>query len=251
LSEPPATIVHIVDDATPTPKQNSFNNPIGVGLDAGNNLYVADEGNNRVLRFDAPPANNQNASRVYGQADFSGGNANDPAISATSMNGPVYVAVDPVTGSLYVADAINNRVLEFEDPANDSTADRVFGQGGDFTTNTQNNGGVSADSLGDVAGVAVDPDGNLYAGDRLNHRVLSYDIAPPAPGNGNGNGNDNGNGNVNDNGNDNGNGNGNGNDNTGGGGMDTPPCGDCGTGMGMAMPMLVIGMGRRRRRKRR
>lgn len=241
------------DTGNPTPKQNSLSNPIGVGLDASGNLYVADESNNRVLRFEAPLTTNMNASRVFGQPDFTSNTANDPTISADTMNGPVYTAVDPVSGNLYVADAINNRILEFADPQNDSTADRVFGQGDDFTTDEINKGGVSADSLNDVGGVAVDADGNLYAGDRFNHRVLRFDIAPPDPGNGNGNGNgnENDNGNANGNNNSNGNGNGIGNDNTDGGDMTDVPCGDCGTGMGMTMPLLLIGLTRRRRNTRR
>lgn len=235
------------DDATPTPKQNSFNNPIGVGLDATGNLYVADEGNNRVLLFEAPFTNNENAVAVYGQGNFT---TDTNGASATEMFGPVYVAVDPVSGNLYVADAINNRVLEFADPQNDTTADRVFGQNGDFTTHDANVGGVTADTLSDTAGVALDPDGNLYAGDRLNNRVLRFNIAAPDPGNGNSN--DNGNNNANDNGNTNANDNtgDNGNDNGNGGDTTGTPCGDCGAGMSMAMPMLLVGLSRRRRRRR-
>lgn len=235
------------NDATPTPKQNSFNNPIGAGLDADGNLYIADEGNNRVLLFEAPLSTNMNASAVFGQADFT---TDTTGASPTKMFGPVYVAVDPVSGNLYVADAINNRVLEFEDPLNDTTADRVFGQGGDFTTNTVNKGGVSADSLSDTAGVALDSDGNLYAGDRNNNRVLRYDIAPPSPDNGNDNGNANDNGNTNDNANANDNTGGNGNDNGNGGNTTGAPCGDCGAGMTMVMPMLLVGLTRRRGRQK-
>lgn len=244
------------DDNNPIPKQNSFNNPIGVGVDADGNVYVADEANNRVLRFEPPLTDNMNASRVYGQADFTGGTENNPTRGAGTMFGPVYVAVDPISGNLYVADAINNRVLEFEDPATDSIADRVFGQLGDFTTGTVNKGGVSADSLSDVGGVAVDANGNLYAGDRLNHRVLRYNIAS-----GNGNGNDNGNSNDNsndnnNNGNANGNENNNANDNTGdntndnngGPGMDGAACGTCGEGAMMTAPLMLLGAGAFRRR---
>src|SRR2546430_2114030 len=75
------------------------------------------------------------------------------AASAASMNGPVNAAIDPVTGNLYIADATNNRILEYSDPVHDSTADRVFGQLGDFATSAINKGGVSADTLNDVAGV--------------------------------------------------------------------------------------------------
>ena len=48
------------------------------------------------------------------------------------MCGPVGVAVDGA-GNLYVGDASNHRVLEYDTPlASDTTADRVFGQGGTF-----------------------------------------------------------------------------------------------------------------------
>lgn len=236
------------DDNNPVPAANTLSNPIGVGVDADGNVYVADESNNRVLRFEPPLTDNMNASRVYGQADFSGADANQPSRSATTMNGPVYVAVDPVSGNLYVADAINMRVLEFETPATDSTADRVFGQDGDFTTGVTNKGGVSADSINDVAGVACDAEGNLYVGDRLNSRVLRYNIAAD---NGNGNTNDNDNDNNNDNGNSNDNDNSNANDNENdnddntndntddpAGGNDGL-CGVCGDGGMMMSPLMM------------
>lgn len=238
------------NDGAPTPGQNTLNNPIAVTVDADGNVYVADEGNSRVLRFEPPLSDNMNASRVYGQANFTGGNANDPSISATSMNGPVGVAVDPVSGNLYVADAINDRVLEFEDPATDSTADRVFGQDGDFTTDVNNKGGVSADSLFDVAGVALDAEGNLFAGDRLNNRVLRYNIAVNN-GNNNGNQNNNDNGNSNSNSNDNANGNGDNTNENGNGGADGLMCGTCGDGAMMAAPLMMMGGGLIRRRFRR
>ncbi|HVP12137.1 MAG TPA: NHL repeat-containing protein [Phycisphaerae bacterium] len=162
-----------------TPAANTVDHCIACFIDAAGNLYVADEFNNRVLLFPAPLSNNMNASRVYGQPNFTTNGPNQGGISANSMNGPVGVAIDPISGNLYVADGPNMRILEFTTPQTNSTASRVFGQGGDFTTNTVNKGGVSADSIDDVAGVSLDAAGNLYAGDRLNHRVLRYDIAPP------------------------------------------------------------------------
>lgn len=168
------------NDNAPVPAANTLNNPEGVAIDASNNLYVVDQGNNRVLRFNTPISTNQAASRAYGQPDFATGTA---GTSATKMNTPVAAAIDPVSGNLYVADSINDRVLEFTNPASDSTADRVFGQP-DFTTNTSNTGGVSANSLFDVGGVAVDAKGDVVAGDRLNNRVLRYNSAPDADGDG-------------------------------------------------------------------
>jgi sugar lactone lactonase YvrE len=168
------------NDNNPVPAANTLNNPEGVEVDANNNVYVADQGNNRVLRFNAPVSTNQAAVRVYGQPDFA---TNTAGTSEVKLNTPVAVAVDPKSGNLYVADSINDRILEFADPANDSTADRVFGQV-DFVTGTQNVGGVSASTLFDVGGVAADSAGNVYAGDRFNNRVLRYNVAPDADGDG-------------------------------------------------------------------
>ena len=163
-----------------TPAANTVDHCIACFIDANGNLYVADEFNNRVLLFMAPLSNNMNASRVYGQPGFTTNGTNQGGISANSLNGPVGVSIDPISGNLYIADAPNMRILEFTTPLTNSTASRVFGQGGDFTTNTVNKGGVSADSIDDVAGVSLDASGNLYAGDRLNHRVLRYNVAPPS-----------------------------------------------------------------------
>jgi len=168
------------DDNNPVPAANTLNNPEGVAVDANGNLYVVDQGNNRVLRFAAPIVTNQTATRVYGQPDFVTATA---GTSETKMNTPVAADVDPVSGNLYIADSINHRVLEFADPANDNIADRVFGQTL-FTTGTANLGGVSAASLFDVGGVAVDAAGNLYAGDRLNNRLLRYNVGTSGGGGG-------------------------------------------------------------------
>jgi uncharacterized repeat protein (TIGR01451 family) len=79
-------------------------------------------------------------------------------------------------GNLYVADFNNSRVLEYNTPlTTDTVADRVFGQAGSFTSGTCNLGGVSASSLCNPFGVAVDAAGNLYVADFNNHRVLEYD----------------------------------------------------------------------------
>jgi sugar lactone lactonase YvrE/uncharacterized protein (DUF2345 family) len=141
----------------------------GLAFDASGNLYVADCGNNRVLFY---PAGSTTATRVYGQnGSFTSNTANNGGVSANSLSTPQGVALDS-SGNLYVADEYNNRVLFY--PAGSTTATRVYGQGGSFTTNTENNGGVSANSLGQPYGLALDSSGNLYVGDYQNNRVLFY-----------------------------------------------------------------------------
>ncbi|HEY2105421.1 MAG TPA: NHL repeat-containing protein, partial [Candidatus Binataceae bacterium] len=90
-----------------SPGANTLNGPTGVAVNAATgDLFVADTGNSRVLRFAAPFSSgkvaNQSANAVFGQ----GGNFT--AIScltptATSMCNPAGVALDSV-GNLYVAD---------------------------------------------------------------------------------------------------------------------------------------------------
>ena len=72
--------------------------------------------------------NGQAASLVLGQADFTSVVA---ATTASGMNNPFGVAVDPISGKIFVADTSNHRVLRFDDAAgkaNGAPADGVLGQ---------------------------------------------------------------------------------------------------------------------------
>jgi sugar lactone lactonase YvrE len=119
--------------------------PHGVAVDAAGHLYVADLGNSRILEFDTPLSVNQ-ASRVFGQPDFTGTttiwtdacNTGGPSASSLCLRkqrAPLSgwdeagaVAVDRA-GRLYVADGLNHRVLRYEDPlGSDRVADLVLGQ---------------------------------------------------------------------------------------------------------------------------
>src|SRR4030042_1000682 len=86
------------------------------------------------------------ADRVFGQGgSFTSGDCNLGV--ASSLCTPFGAAVDGA-GNLYVADHLNNRVLESDSPlTTDPVADRVFGQASSFTSTTCNLGGVSAGSL--------------------------------------------------------------------------------------------------------
>ncbi len=144
-------------------------NPEGVGIDLMGNLYIADTGNNRVLAYIFPSINTT-ANFVYGQPDFFQNTADNGGISNTSLSSPWGVATDG-SGNLYVADHSNHRVLEYNTPLTNHSANLVFGQ---ISFNLATCGSGSATSLCYPAGVAFDGTGHLYVGDQQNSRVLVY-----------------------------------------------------------------------------
>ena len=143
----------------------------------GNKLLVADMYNNRVLIYNTIPTSNHAAADVViGQPDMTSNTPNNGGVSDRSMNGPDGVYSDGTR--LFVAEYPNNRVLIYNTipTSNHAAADVVIGQP-DMTSNTPNNGGVSAESL--KAPVEVYTNGTkLFVADYGNHRVLIYNTIP-------------------------------------------------------------------------
>ncbi len=150
--------------------------PAGIAVDRSGNLYVVDQGNNRVLEYNTPFTSDTVPDLVFGQdGSFTSSDCNKGGIiTALTLCNPNDVAVDG-KGNVYIADTGNSRILEYDSPlTTDRRADRVFGQAGRFTVGICNLGGVSATSLCRPAAVAVDAGGNLYVGDNGNFRALEY-----------------------------------------------------------------------------
>jgi uncharacterized protein (TIGR03437 family) len=161
------------------PSATSLSNPEGIVLDARGMLYVADAGNNRVLRFPRPV--NQSGrikpDAVIGQTDFV--SSASAAVSASSLSSPGGVALGP-NGNIFVADAGNNRILEFASGAGTgATAVRVYGQPNMNTAARPSR--VSAQTLLSPQGIAVDPASNLYVADTGANRVLVFINTQSAP----------------------------------------------------------------------
>jgi len=175
-----STALANIDSSGQKPTQNALSTPRGIAVDAVGHLFVADSGNNRVLRFPRPleQQGRISADLVLGQPDFF--SANSANVSASRFNSPSDVAIGPA-GSLFVADTGNNRVLAF--PAgvsNGAAAVAVFGQP-DFATGSPPNA-VSAQTLSFPSGITVDGFGFLYVADSGANRVLIFPNAEQASG---------------------------------------------------------------------
>jgi sugar lactone lactonase YvrE len=147
----------------------------GVATDASNGLYAVDAGNSRVLYFppssspSTQPAAQTTASKVFGQADMSTGDAHVPGIDGAGLYQPTGASVD-TSGGLYVVDGSQeNRVLYFTSPSTTAAA-AVFGQP-DLTTLTSYFGPSGFNAPG---GAVADGKGGLYVADSGNHRVLWF-----------------------------------------------------------------------------
>lgn len=154
-----------------TPSANGLETPVSVALDPAGNLFVLDQGNSRVLRFDkaASKANGAAADGVLGQKDFT---SKGFGSTASTFFSPQGVATDAL-GNLYVADGSNHRVLRFDhaaSKANGADADAVLGQ----ASLTATASGAGKNKMWNPTSVAVDKDGNLYVGERGNGRVLVF-----------------------------------------------------------------------------
>ena len=144
---------------------------MGLAIDGVNNLYVADQANNRVLEFNEfGSPGNKVANGAGGQIDRSHNGPN--FVDAIGENSPGGIAVDatsqPPHRHLYVADTVNNRVLGWSDVtafAAAQPADIVLGQPDLFSFKCNNGvaaadvGGLGADSLCGPARMAVDQTG--------------------------------------------------------------------------------------------
>jgi uncharacterized protein (TIGR03437 family) len=156
--------------------QTSVCFPIGLLVDKDGNLYVADSGNGRVIRFPTPfsHAGNQVADVVLGQADFS---SRITDASNRNMGAPFGLAFAGTNG-LLVSDADLNRVLyfpftngTFTGADNGKAATKVFGQT-DFNSSSR---GAADSGMFSPRHLSSDTDGRPYVVDAGNNRVLIFD----------------------------------------------------------------------------
>ena len=153
----------------------TLNRPVGNPAFVAGQLYVTDQGSNRVLGFAGVPGTlGADAQWVLGQADFSG---YDSGTGLQGLGQPTGLGGDSTR--LAVADQRNSRVLVYAPlPSATATAPTlVLGQP-DFDTATF---GCAANALSYPQDVFVGR-GRLLVADSANHRVLVWNAPPTTNG---------------------------------------------------------------------
>ena len=122
-----------------------FAHPAGIAIDSAGNLWVVDENNHRLEKF--------NAAGEFIKAFGSSGSGNG------QFGRPTDVAID-AKGNLWVTDASNNRVEEFNEKGEYVSKFGSLGSG-----NGQFNG---------PEGIAIDAKGNIWVADTYNARLQEF-----------------------------------------------------------------------------
>jgi sugar lactone lactonase YvrE len=132
------------DGIDPTTAQ--LNSPLGVAVDVAGNIYIADEGNDRIRA-------------VF----ISDGLIHTVDTDPVAVEAPAGVAVDG-DGTLYIADTNHHQIV------------RVFGETVDVVAGT-GTAGSGPGELNTPVGVAVKADGSvLYIADLINNRIEEVDF---------------------------------------------------------------------------
>jgi sugar lactone lactonase YvrE len=158
----------------------TLNDPYGVAMDGGGNLFIADTDNNCIREVNS----NGNIATVAGNDSpgyLAGGTTTNGGLEELSLNKPSGVAVDGA-GNLFIADTDNNCIRE------------VYSNGIVATVAGNGSAGYSGDgtqatnaSLNSPSGIAVDAAGHLFIADTENNcirEVYASGIVATVAGNG-------------------------------------------------------------------
>ena len=140
--------------------------PLGVALDAAGDVFIADQGNNRVRVVRGGTISTYAGT---GSPAFSGDYG--PAANA-ALNFPAALTVD-ARGDLLIADQGNSRIRLVR--ASDQTIHTIAGTGG-IGYNGDHQSALTA-TLWNPEGVAADSAGDVFVGDSSNERIRKIDAA--------------------------------------------------------------------------
>ncbi|MEK3910225.1 InlB B-repeat-containing protein [Paenibacillus sp. FSL H7-0331] len=137
-----------------------LNGPVGVAVDSGGNVYIADMNNHRIRKVDA----SGKITTIAG-TNTAGYSGDKGVATSAELNMPRGVALDS-SGSVYITDRSNHSIRKI-DPS--GQIDTIAGNG--TAGYSGDNGEATSAQLKYPGGLTVDSSGNVYVADRDNHRI--------------------------------------------------------------------------------
>ncbi|MEM6731236.1 MAG: NHL repeat-containing protein, partial [Myxococcota bacterium] len=148
-------------------------------------IYITDRTNNRVVAWESLSDRRTSTQVLVGQQGYLNRAPNLP--SALRFSDPRGIAVDPLSGAVFIVDNANHRVLRFSTLsalANGEAADAVLGQP-DFQSNFRGEpsgaSNVDGTRMNSPSAAVCDRLGNLYVAGSFARRVLRFDAAATLP----------------------------------------------------------------------
>ena len=140
-----------------------------VAVDGSGNLYIAEEGNDRIRKVGT--AGTITTIAGGGTFGFGGFHGDGGPATEAHLDNPHDVAVDS-KGNIYIADTRNNRIRKVD------AAGTITTFAGDGTESYGGDGGLATQAqLCLPLSVAVDNSGNVYIADTWNHRIRMVNAA--------------------------------------------------------------------------
>jgi tripartite motif-containing protein 71 len=174
--------------------QGVLNNPFGVTVDPSGNVFVADQGNNRIAKFSSSGtfvSSFGSAGSGDGQFSFAYGVTSDKfgnvfvadtgnnriqkfsnsgsfltSFGNALLNSPVQLTTDS-DGDVWVADSGSNKIRQFSNSGTLLSSLGVPGTG-------WNGSGAGDGQLNRPTGVAFDSSGNVWVADEFNNRIQEF-----------------------------------------------------------------------------
>jgi sugar lactone lactonase YvrE len=148
-----------------------LSSPHGSAFDASGNLYIADTGNNRVVKIGG------GSQTVFAGTGTSGSGGNGGLATSATLKGPSAVAVS-ASGVVYIADTGNNEVRAVDPITNNIS---LFAGGGTncgqpLAVDAQGDGCSALQAtLNAPAGLATDSYGNVFIADTGDNTIRRVD----------------------------------------------------------------------------
>ena len=140
--------------------------PYSTAIDAAGNLYIADNGNNRIRKV-----NTAGIITTIAGTGIPGYSGDDSAATSAKLNGPIGLAVD-AGGNIFITDNGNSRVRKINASGIITTiaGTATYGYSGD-------NGPATSAELSSPHGIAIDESGNIYLCDPITNCIRKINTA--------------------------------------------------------------------------